>query len=69
MVCDRSTGQGVTRTLRWEIAALDPQSEDILEELSCQGNQGSQKGSLANELSAALAKRGGPPVGTTKIVQ
>merc|ERR1712007_200426 len=34
LVCDRSSGIGKDRMLHWEIAELDPNSEDILDELT-----------------------------------
>jgi len=71
LVCDRSSGQGVNRVLHWEISALDPTVEDVIDELAQQGSTNArqeQSKSLANELSAALARRPRPPEAAAKIV-
>jgi len=72
VVCERSSGQGVNRTLHWEISALDPQVEDVIDELAQNGStsaRGEQGKSLASELSAALARRPRLPEAAAKIVQ
>jgi len=55
MVRDHSTGAGASRSLHWEVTAMNPQTDDILSEVAFSEGVGMRE--LSTELSAAIKQR------------